>query len=113
MIDLSISLGNLLTIASFVVGGVVFVVTMRADNKALERVVEVRLTVVDKQIDAITAEIKKLAEVLIVVAKQDARIGSMDARLQQQGERLDELTNRFNRTINGQILNRRGRDESA
>lgn len=89
MFDWSFNLGNALTIVSFVVGGVVFVVTMRGRVDALSG----RITFVEE-------EIKKLLQVLIEQGRHTERMAALDARIFAQGQRLDSLTNRVNRRLN-------------
>lgn len=92
IIDWSINLGNMLTICSFLVGGLYFVWAIKADT----RVLAVRLDGVDKQFINVQDELKKMGEVLIAVARQDARLNAMDERLATQGKRLDDLSARVN-----------------
>jgi hypothetical protein len=67
MLNLDISLGNVLTIASFMIGGLWFISTMRGavDMMAL------RLSTVE-------TEVKKLAEVLITLGKYEERFTRLE-----------------------------------
>lgn len=70
MLNLDISLGNLLTIASFIAGGLWFIQTMRGavDMMAL------RLTTVE-------SEIKKLADILVTLGKYEERFLRIEAEV--------------------------------
>lgn len=71
MFDLTINLGNLLTIGSFLVGGTAFVVAMRSMLRSL-----------DARMISVETEIKKLTEVLIKLAGYDERFKNYDTRFQ-------------------------------
>lgn len=88
MFDWSVSIGNLLTIASFLVIGSGFIYTMRGRIDA----VSTRLLVIEQ-------EIHTLVDILIQQGRQDERMTAMDARLVNQGARLDDITRRFNDKI--------------
>src|SRR3989304_9913177 len=86
--DWNISLGNALTIVSFLVGGVVFVVAVRGQVDALAG----RMAFVEQ-------ELRKLLEILIQQGRHDERMAAMDSRIQAQGQRLAQMTVRGNRTM--------------
>jgi hypothetical protein len=69
MIDLSINLGNLLTIASFVVGGIVFIMQMRS----MISIVELRLRALESSNEQQNIEIKKLGDILVTLGKYEER----------------------------------------
>jgi len=69
MIDLSINLGNLLTIASFVIGGVVFIMQMRS----MISLVELRLKALETSNENQNLEIKKLGDILVTLGKYEER----------------------------------------
>jgi hypothetical protein len=69
MIDLSVNLGNLLTIASFIIGGIVFVMSMRN----MLSLVELRLKALETSNENQNIEIKKLSEILITLGKYEER----------------------------------------
>ena len=74
IIDLSINLGNLLTIASFLVGGIVFVMMI----KATMQVIDVRLSAVEDSNIQQNLEIKKLADILVTLGRYEERFLRME-----------------------------------
>lgn len=85
LFDYGITFGNLLTIFVLGAGGVGFVYTMRG-----------RIDGLSARMLEIEREMHQLVTILIEQGKQDERLRSLDARVLAQGQRLDELTNRFN-----------------
>lgn len=80
MIDASINLGNIITIIT-VGGGIIGTfVAMRTTVTSMK----------GEMID-LKQEVKKLADVLISVARQEERLTAMDQRMLLQGQRIDEL----------------------
>jgi K+/H+ antiporter YhaU regulatory subunit KhtT len=67
------NLGNLLTILSFIVGGIWFITTMKGDMKELSVLTELRLTHLEASNDDQKEEIKKLAAVLITLGRYEER----------------------------------------
>lgn len=102
MFELTVSLGSVLTIASFLVGGVVFVLAIKSDTK----VQETKFTLVAEQLGEVKLELKKLSEVLITLAIQDGKIKGMGEQLMLQGIRLDDTTRRLNTFIDANIFTR-------
>jgi len=92
MIDTSVNLGNLLTIVAIGGGLIATFVTMRTNVKGMH----------DELVD-MKQEVKKLAEVLISVARQEERLTAMDQRLLAQGQRLDELRSTQGRLEGGRF----------
>ena len=68
-IDLSINLGNLLTIASFIIGGVVFIMSMRN----MLSLIELRLKALETSNENQNIEIKKLSDILVTLGKYEER----------------------------------------
>ena len=86
----SINFGNTLTIFAFIVGGIMFVTTVRGRVDGLaERMIKVETS------------LTSLVDVLIKQGRHDERMAAIDQRLHAQGQRIDTLSDRFNRTING------------
>lgn len=80
--------GNLLTILSFLGGGILFIASTRQQLFSLsERATEMEL------------ELKKLVEILVNQGRQDERMLAMDQRMLAQGKRLDEFQERVNRVV--------------
>jgi K+/H+ antiporter YhaU regulatory subunit KhtT len=71
MFDLTVNLGNLLTIISFLVGGVTFVYAIRSDVKTIQA----RLMLVEEELDQLTG-------VLVSLARQDERLNYLNKELQ-------------------------------
>jgi hypothetical protein len=86
---LTINLGNILTIATFLIGGLSFAYTIRSDVK----VTSVRLTAVER-------ELSDLRKVVVEIARQEERLNSMDSRMLAQGVRLDQIVSRVDGLIN-------------
>lgn len=86
MFDWQVSLGNVLTIAAFILGGLAFVWTMKSQIDSL-----------GNRTQAMEGELKKLVEVLINQGRQEERMNAIDHRILAQGERLDTAIDRLNR----------------
>jgi hypothetical protein len=86
-IEYTISLGNLLTIACFLVSATIYVVTSRNAAKVLGT----RLENVDATMEDFKMELRKLGEILISQAKQEGRMNLLEQRIMQEGQRLDVL----------------------
>lgn len=84
--DWQINLGNILTIAAFIVGGLGFVWTMRSQIISL-----------GGRTGAMEAELKKLGDILVNQGVQNERMNNLDYRLAAQAQRAQELEARFNR----------------
>jgi len=97
MFDLTISLGNILTVVAFLLGGIAFAYSVKSDTKILE----VRFTMIDAQIEDFKEEIKKLAEIVVEQTRQSGRIDRVEDRQLQEGKRVDDLVMRLNKLING------------
>ena len=76
--DWTISLGNILTVAGFGFSGIIFVMMMRGD-----------MMVLGQRISNIESVLKDLASAALAVAKQEARIETLDERLNAISRRLD------------------------
>ena len=76
--DWTISLGNLLTVAGFAFSGIIFVMMMRSD-----------MLVLGQRINAVESVLKDLTTAAVAVARQEARIETMDERLNAISRRLD------------------------
>ena len=88
MFDWTISVGNALTIISFLGGGLVFVVTVRNRVGSLS----------DKMV-SVETKLEQLVKILIQQGRHEERMNAMDARVAAQGQRLDETISRLNRFI--------------
>lgn len=71
MFDLTINLGHILNILALLLGGGILAGTLRT-----------RLSIVE-------AEMKKVSEILIDVARQDVRLDFIDKRLEELKDRLE------------------------
>ena len=79
---------TLVTIASFLVLGTVYIVNGRNAAKMLGA----RLEVIDGTMEDFKKEIKKLTDVIIAQALQGQRIQTLDERTLAQGKRIDGLS---------------------
>jgi hypothetical protein len=84
---LSFTLGNAVTIVSFIVGGIMFVNTIRKD-----------VSYQGERLTNIEDEMKKMREVIISIARQEERMSAMDQRMLSQGARIDDLIRRLDRS---------------
>lgn len=99
-----IGLGNLLTILSFLVGGVAFAATIKSSvNSQTGR------------LSSIESEIQELRKVMITMARQEERLMALDQRMLAQGQRIDaqsaRLTSLDQRINNNIILLRQKRQQ--
>ena len=69
-VEMTISIGNLLTILAFLVGGIGFVYTIRSDVRAQ-----------GLRLDAVESGLRKLSEILIALGRQDERLNAIDRRI--------------------------------
>jgi len=90
MIDTTINLGHLITIASFVLGGIGFVWAVKLDTA----VVKTRLDFQDNQLGALTKELQKVGEILISLAQANGRMDRIEDRQLAQSKRFDEMIER-------------------
>jgi hypothetical protein len=102
MFDLTISLGNILTISAFFAGIVIFIQNLKTDS----RVRDSRFDTMVEQMREMKDELKKLAEVVINQAIQDSRITTVEERLTLTGKRVDDNTARLNTYIDTNIFTR-------
>lgn len=90
--DFTINFGNVLTITSFLVGGLSFVFLMRNQVGLIAK----ESTDLREQMRAMQTELRKLTDIMIAQGRQDERITAMDQRMVGQGKRIDDLTRRVN-----------------
>jgi hypothetical protein len=103
MFDLTINLGNILTIGFFIGGGIAFVYTMKGDTK----VTDLKYTMIVANLDDFKIEMKKLTDVVTQQAVQNKRIDYVEERQMSQGKRLDEAEKRLNLYADSPIYQRR------
>ena len=77
--DWTISLGNILTIVGFAGSGVIFVMMMRGD-----------MMVLGQRVNSLEIAFRQLTEATVNVARQEARITTLDERLNMISHRLDQ-----------------------
>ena len=85
MFDWSVSVGNLLTILSFLIVATGTVYTLRG-----------RVDAISNRLLSFEGEIRRLTDILVIQGRHEERMAAMDGRLSNQGSRLDDLTRRFN-----------------
>ncbi len=83
---LRVNLGNILTIITFLTGGVYFVSTIKASVEAQ-----------GGRLNSVESEIHELRKVMVSLARQEERMTAMDQRMLAQGSRLDRITNQLYR----------------
>jgi hypothetical protein len=105
MLENTISTGNLLTLAGFVVFITMYVVNVRNASS----LIGVRLQSIDSIVGELRMEVKKLQDVTIAQALQDQRVSIMEERELATGKRLDELKRDVDRWIH-EVYELRHRD---
>ena len=80
--DWTISLGNILTIVGFAGSGVIFVMMMRGD-----------MMVLGQRVSSVEEALKDLARASLAVARQEARIETLDERVNAISRRVDDMIN--------------------
>lgn len=94
--DLTINLGNILTIFSFLGGGLFFIFSMqrRIDGQSQ------RMSNLEQDITQIAAEtqndVKNLTQVIVLQSRHDERITALQMTQINQGKRLDDTVRRMN-----------------
>ena len=78
MVDLTVSLGNILTIGTFLAGGVAFVYTIRTDVAMQAQ----RITMMQEgngmRLSNLEGEVRTLRDVLVTLAQQGARLDILE-----------------------------------
>ncbi|MGX0963143.1 hypothetical protein AB7M63_003592 [Bradyrhizobium japonicum] len=100
-IDFTITIGNIIEIVSIIGGGVLVLITLRADVGALKTGAKA----LSDDIDAMQAELKKLSDVLISLADIRGEIRVLDSRITGAEQDIREL-----RHGDGFVQGRRGID---
>lgn len=113
MFDLTISLGNLLTIVAFLGGGIGFAYSIKSDTK----LTDLKYTMLTATMDDFKIDMGKLTEVVTQQALASKRMDyaeerQADYRREQiaQGLRLDDVTKRVNLYADTPIYQRRDTD---
>lgn len=86
--DWTFNVGNVLTIVVILGSGIGFAYKMIESVNELSR----RAT-------AVEIELKQLVQILVNQGRHEERMSALDQRLTQQGQRLDDLTARYNEFI--------------
>ena len=90
--DLTISLGNLVTVIAFIGGAFALAYSIKSDMK----VADMKYTIITANMDDFKIEIKNLTKVITEQALQTKRMDYLEERLTMSGGRLDDVTRRFN-----------------
>ena len=94
--DLTINLGNILTIAAFLGGGIYFILAMRSKIDAQS----MRMENMERDFTQMSAEtqheVRKITEVIILQGRHDERITALSMTQINQGKRLDDTIRRMN-----------------
>lgn len=85
--DPTITLGTVLTLAGFILGGMAFVYAIRSDVAQLGT----RESQFRERLDALETEFKKMTDVLVQIARQDERMRAHESRLEDFADRLGAL----------------------
>lgn len=100
-IDMTVSLGNILTIVSMIVAVISFAFILRSQIK------EVALEQLDLKEDTkdIKKDLTKITEILIAQGRLDERVTAMDQRMVHQGKRIDDTVRRINAFLDMRAVN--------
>jgi hypothetical protein len=97
-IDLSVSLGDIITAAAFVFTGFGGVLAIRSSVSILSTKMDLtdeqnerRFAEVDNQVRDFKTEMKRLSDVIVRLTEQDGRINIADERMLAQGKRIDSI----------------------
>jgi uncharacterized coiled-coil protein SlyX len=90
MIDLTISLGNLLTIGTMIVVATGFIWA----DKMRTRVLEIRLEQQEKLLFGMSTEMSKIEQILISLAQAAGRMDRIEDHLRVTDGRIEELRTR-------------------
>ena len=88
MLNWNIDIGNMLTIAAFLIGGILFVAQVRG-----------RVDTLSSRMLAVEGEVKQLVAVLVQQGRHEERMAAHESQLSAQGRRLDQTIERLNRFI--------------
>ncbi len=94
--DLTINLGNILTIISFIAGGLLFILSMQRRIDAQS----IRMNNMEQDLTQVNAEtqqeVRKLTDVIVLQGRHDERITALQMTQINQGKRLDDTIRRMN-----------------
>lgn len=85
---LNVNLGNIITIISFLVGGIVFANTIK-----------IRVQGLTDGFKSIQEEVHELKTVVVTIARQEERLTAMDQRMLMQGQRVDNVADKVNHML--------------
>lgn len=84
----TVNFGNIITIISFIVGGVVFANTIK-----------IRVQTLSDSFKTIQQEVSELKAVVVSIARQEERMTAMDQRMLMQGQRVDSVADKVNHML--------------
>jgi len=91
-VDLSITLGTIIELSAFIVGGIVTLAVLKNMVTALKEEMSASKRETKEQIAAIQVEIKKMGEILIDMARFEEKLLNLDKRVTTHGRKLDDLS---------------------
>jgi hypothetical protein len=94
VIDNTINLGHLVELAAFLVGALGFVYSMKGDIRAVKgdvRAVASDIRDTAARTAAVEAEMKKLTDIAVTLARYDERLMAMTTRINLMDKRWEEL----------------------
>lgn len=101
--DLTINLGNILTVFAFLGGGIWFILLMQRSVEGQRHDLEhfrEKLENLEQDITQMTAEtqndVKNLGQVIVLQSRHDERITALQLTVVNQGKRLDHAIERMN-----------------
>lgn len=81
-----LNVGQLITLAAYLIGGIAFVMALKADVRA----VNIDVANLKQVVEGLEKDLNKLADILVAVARQDERLNGLDKRIEEirRGEGL-------------------------
>lgn len=97
-IELSVTLGDIVTTTIFAGSVVAFIISIQKNGKFLstkmdlvDRQNEMRFERIDAQIEDSKIEMRKLGDILVELTRQEGRLNAADERMLMQGKRIDSI----------------------
>lgn len=92
VIDFTWNIGVIVQIAVLIGGGITTLAVLKHTVATIKREMEATKKENDKRFDGIQAELRKMGDILIGMARFDERISSLDTRVTTHGRKLDDLS---------------------
>lgn len=110
-VDLSVSLGDIVTTSIFAISAITFLVSIQKNGKFLgakidltDKQNEMRFERIDAQIEDSKVEMKKITEILVELTRQEGRLNAADERMLMQGKRIDSMAESLRDVLMGRQI---------